>query len=166
MGADAYHCPPMFNTIPNVYCSAPSHPGGVQSGQRPGPFCFENSKRNVSLPSGVPVPLIVNGQFWPACVAAPSYVIGMVAPPSFPVIVPATLRFSGHDIVNWPTAIVAVWVVIVSCMFEHCERLAGNPSALMRRLDTQVPISDEVDAVGPDAVGLDAVTSAGRLVGP
>ena len=118
------------------------------------------------MPSGVPVPLIVNGQFWPACVAAPSYVIGMVAPPSFPVIVPATLRFSGHDIVNWPTAIVAVWVVIVSCMFEHCERLAGNPSALMRRLDTQVPISDEVDAVGPDAVGLDAVTSAGRLVGP
>src|SRR5712691_8318901 len=75
----------------------------------------------------------------------------MVAPPSFPVIVPATLRLSGHVIVNWPDANVAVWVAIVSCMFQHCERLAGNPSALMRRLDTQVPSSDEVDAVEPHA---------------
>jgi hypothetical protein len=47
-------------------------------------------------------------------------------------------------------------------MFQHWERLAGNPSALTRALDTQVPTSDEVEAVGPDAVELDA---AERLVG-
>src|SRR5260221_11181873 len=30
-------------TMPSEYCSAPSQPGGVQSGQRPGPSCLENS---------------------------------------------------------------------------------------------------------------------------
>src|SRR5436190_24204119 len=29
--------------MPSVYCSGPSHPGGVMSGHRPGPLRFENS---------------------------------------------------------------------------------------------------------------------------
>src|SRR5206468_11032774 len=43
IGADAYQWPPMFSAMPSVHCSGPSHPGGVMSGQRPGPSCFENS---------------------------------------------------------------------------------------------------------------------------
>src|SRR5712692_2420670 len=31
--------------MPSVYCNGPSKPGGVKSGQRPGPFFFENSTR-------------------------------------------------------------------------------------------------------------------------
>src|SRR5258708_35712038 len=33
----------MLSAIPSVYCRPPLQPGGVQSGQRPGPSCFENS---------------------------------------------------------------------------------------------------------------------------
>src|SRR5438105_12817606 len=33
----------MFIAIPSVYCSGPSQPGGVKSGQRPAPSCLENS---------------------------------------------------------------------------------------------------------------------------
>src|SRR6185503_14100080 len=33
----------MFSAIPSEYCSGPFQPGGVQSGQRPAPLCFENS---------------------------------------------------------------------------------------------------------------------------
>src|SRR5262249_49522030 len=35
----------MFSIMPSVYCSGPSHPGGVKSGQRPGPDFFEKSMR-------------------------------------------------------------------------------------------------------------------------
>src|SRR5437762_5029132 len=33
----------MFSTMPSVYWSGPLKPGGMTSGQRPGPACFENS---------------------------------------------------------------------------------------------------------------------------
>src|SRR5229473_7549998 len=33
----------MLMTMPSEYCSGPSQPGGVKSGQRPGPSCLENS---------------------------------------------------------------------------------------------------------------------------
>src|SRR5438093_11523997 len=33
----------MFSTMPSVYCSGPSQPGGTTSGQRPGPSFFEKS---------------------------------------------------------------------------------------------------------------------------
>src|SRR5262245_63845986 len=32
----------MFRHMPSVYCSGPDQPGGVTSGQRPGPSFFEN----------------------------------------------------------------------------------------------------------------------------
>src|SRR5262249_52871950 len=54
----------MFSTMPSVYCSGPSHPGGTTSGHRPGPSFFEKS---------TPMPLAV------MCTARIPDVIGQFA---------------------------------------------------------------------------------------
>src|SRR5438132_14364607 len=50
----------MFSAIPSVYCSEPSHPGGVKSGQRPGPVFFEKSTRTpLARMSTRPMPVVI-----------------------------------------------------------------------------------------------------------
>src|SRR5215470_1092914 len=50
----------MFSTMPSVYCSGPSQPGGVVSGQRPGPLLFEKSTRTPpALMSTRPMPVVI-----------------------------------------------------------------------------------------------------------
>jgi hypothetical protein len=72
----------------------------------------------------------------------------------------------GQTIVNEPVASVAVWLVMDSCMFEHCDMLAGNVAAweVIGVADTQLPVSHDEEAA-PDDVGLDVADSAGWLVG-
>src|SRR5579863_9300778 len=62
--AEQYHCPLMFRHMPSVYSSGPLKPGGMTSGQRPGPSRFE---KRTSTPFGVRFRLVicvVIGQFW------------------------------------------------------------------------------------------------------
>src|SRR5262245_40641701 len=63
MQPDAYHRPLMFRTIHSVYCIGPSHPGGVTSGQRPGPSFFVKSTRTPPWPRSSSVIVAVAGQF-------------------------------------------------------------------------------------------------------
>src|SRR5258708_3526840 len=48
--------------MPSVYCRVPSHPGGVMSGQRPGPLLFENSTRTPLDRMSIDVMAVVIGQ--------------------------------------------------------------------------------------------------------
>src|SRR6185436_13510750 len=48
--------------MPSVYCSGPSQPGGVMSGQRPGPLFFEKSMRTPWDRMSIAVIAVVIGQ--------------------------------------------------------------------------------------------------------
>src|SRR5262249_33107481 len=52
----------MFNTMPSVYCSGPSQPGGTTSGHRPAPSFFEKSTRTPSARMSTSVIEVVIGQ--------------------------------------------------------------------------------------------------------
>src|SRR5712691_437623 len=52
----------MLSTIPSVYWSGPLQPGGVWSGQRPGPSRFENSTWTPFDRKSIRVMLVVTGQ--------------------------------------------------------------------------------------------------------
>jgi hypothetical protein len=81
-------------------------------------------------------------------------------------MLPATAMSPGHDMVSVPVASVVVWLVTVSRMFEHCDRLAGNvASPLMVATDIQVPTSDPFALVGLTDPVPGAIEFAGRLVG-
>src|SRR5437868_6640254 len=52
----------MFIIMPSVYCSEPSQPGGVTSGQRPGPALFEKSTCTPLERISIPLIDVVIGQ--------------------------------------------------------------------------------------------------------
>ena len=63
MTAEQYHCPLMLRHMPSVYSSGPVNPGGMTSGQRPGPSRFEKSTSTPSDARLMLVIWVVIGQF-------------------------------------------------------------------------------------------------------
>ena len=109
--------------------------------------------RNVSALSGTPVPFSVNGQVSAPWVATPVNTSGIVAPPSCPVIVPATFNPPGHTAENWPVADEAVWLTIVNWKLAQLDSIGSDVMAAVdiEFAETHVPTSDIVALVGVTA---------------
>src|SRR5207237_1048938 len=136
----------MFSAIPSVHCSGPSQPGGVMSGQRPGPSFFEKSRRTPPGPMSTSVIFVVIGQL-----VSVSGEFLMTAEPN-------GIMSAANGGGAAPVACVAVWLVMFRRMFEQLD--SEMVAAADRRdeaklpalsLVTQLPTSDGV--VGNEEAG-------------
>jgi hypothetical protein len=138
---------------------------------------------NVTLSMGVPSPFSENGQVSDPRVNVPVITMGIVAPPSWPLMPPCRDSPPPQSAENAPDAAVAVWLVMVHWKFEQLEKSGSGETAeaiaeeavtdeaVDFGCSTQVPRSDAVDdcpavAAPPLPVGPSTVEVRSTLHAP